>query len=217
MVEEAISQEEAAEKFYGFMIQKMKSGTSVDEITNELVDMGVDRKIADKLVKGSYDQITKVAEEKKATSQTLLPATLGGLLAALVGGAVWALIAEASGYEIGFMAIGMGILSGEVVVLCAQGKKGPPLQIIAVLSSILGILVANYIMFFNTVKELAIEEYGEEIVSLLSMFNSDLISTFFEGIGDIFSDGYGILWMILAIFTAWKIPRSVGIKSPASK
>lgn len=55
------------------------------------------------------------------SEQNLSLALVGGLIAALVGAAVWALLAMATGYYIGWMAVGVGFLVGGAVRFLGRG------------------------------------------------------------------------------------------------
>jgi len=110
------------------------------------------------------------------------------------------------------MAIGLGFLSGFAVVLAAQGKKGVPLQIIAVLSSLLGILVSKYMIFFHYFRQAIGNEYGQEAASNISFISEGFVQFFLsEGLKSMVS-GFDILWIILAVTFAWGIPKGMGIK-----
>ena len=52
-----------------------------------------------------------------------------------------------SDYEVGFVAWGIGFVAGSAVVLATRGAKGPRLQVIAVVSALLGILLGKYLSF----------------------------------------------------------------------
>jgi hypothetical protein len=59
-----------------------------------------------------------------AEEVSLTPAMLGGGLAAAAGGGIWGLIVIATGYVIGIMAWGIGLLAGCAVVFFHVVKKG---------------------------------------------------------------------------------------------
>jgi len=173
--------------------------------------MGIDKGNATDLVESIYVQVLKAAEEEQFTGSSMMPALVGGGLGALVGGVIWGLIVIATGYEIGFMAWGIGLLSGFAVVFFSKGRRGIPLQIIAVLSSVLGIAVSKYVTFFHFFKEAILKKYAVEIASNVSIFSEEVIYIFIDGIGSMVS-GFDILWVILAVITAWRIPKGIGLK-----
>jgi hypothetical protein len=134
-------------------------------------------------------------------STSLLPAIAAGLVAALVGGIIWGLIVKISDYEVGFVAWGIGFIAGTAVVLATRGAKGPRLQVIAVLAALLGILLGKYLSYAFIVQEEA-EAFGESI----GLFSGDMFSFFREDL-DIVFGLFDLLWVGLAVFTAWRIPQ----------
>lgn len=134
-------------------------------------------------------------------SSSLLPAIAAGLVAALVGGIVWGLIVKISDYEVGFVAWGIGFIAGTAVVLASRGAKGPRLQVIAVVSALLGILLGKYLSYAFVVQEEA-KSFGESI----GLVSGDMFSFFREDLDVVFSL-FDLLWVGFAVFTAWRIPR----------
>lgn len=130
-----------------------------------------------------------------------LPAIAAGLVAALVGGVVWGLIVKISDYEVGFVAWGIGFIAGTVVVLATRGAKGPRPQVIAVVSALLGILLGKYLSYAFVVQEEA-KSFGESI----GLVSGDMFSFFREDLDVVFSL-FDLLWVGLAVFTAWRIPQ----------
>jgi hypothetical protein len=206
-------QEETMKKLYAFVIEQMKAGLDQSAISQKLVETGMDRSDAAQLVEAMHAEILKASEKEQLANSSILPALFGGGLAAIVGGVIWGLIVIGTGYVIGFMAWGVGLLTGFGVVLFSSGKKGAPLQIIAALSSILGIIIGKYFTFFHYVKEAISKEYGARASSEISIFSERVIQFFVEEFGSMVS-GYDILWVILAVITAWRIPKGIGIKLP---
>lgn len=203
-----INNEEAVKGIYNFILEEMKQNKSKKEITEKIIKTGVERSDAVKIVNTVYDEIKIAIEKEQFTSESIIPALVGGLIAAVVGGVVWGGIVNISGYEIGYMAWGIGLLCGLSVSFFTKGKKGNPLQIIAVLSSILGILIGKYFYFYHVLKEVVMEEYG---VKILSIFSNEVIEFFMENIFSMV-DFFDIIWVVLAIVTAWKMLRISGVK-----
>ena len=134
-------------------------------------------------------------------SSSLLPAIAAGLVAALVGGIVWGLIVKISDYEVGIAAWGIGFIAGTAVVFATRGAKGQRLQVIAVVSALLGILLGKYLSYAFIVQEEA-ESFGESI----GLVSGDMFSFFREDLDSVFSL-FDLLWVGLAVFTAWRIPQ----------
>lgn len=134
-------------------------------------------------------------------SSSPLPAIAAGLVAALVGGVVWGLIVKISDYEVGFVAWGIGFIAGTAVVLASRGAKGPRLQVIAVVSALLGILLGKYLSYAFVVQEEA-KSFGESI----GLVSGDMFSFFRQDLDVVFSL-FDLLWVGFAVFTAWRIPQ----------
>lgn len=204
-------EKEAQETIVAFIIEKIKSGVDDTAIIQSLTEMGVDRNDAEILVREIHRGAIEVAEQQQFTSKTILPALAGAILAAIVSGFVWGWIVAITEYEIGFMAWGVGLITGYAVVLFSKGKRGIPLQVIAVLASIFGIIIGKYFTFVNILKEEVLKEYGVEVVSNIPIISGKMIGFFFEKFGVLVS-GFDILWVILAVITAWSIPKGMGLK-----
>ena len=134
-------------------------------------------------------------------SSSLLPAIAAGLVAALVGGIVWGLIVKISDYEVGFVAWGIGFIAGTAVVVASRGAKGRRLQVIAVVSALLGILLGKYLSYAFVVQEEA-KSFGQSI----GLVSGDMFSFFREDLDAVFSL-FDLLWVGFAVFTAWRIPQ----------
>ena len=205
------TEEDNVQKLYDFVLQEMKVGADKSTIVQKLVDMGVDRSDAISVVDTIYTETLKAANDQQFTSDAIIPAVIGGGLAALVGGGIWGMIVITTGYVIGFMAWGLGLLSGFAVVLFSRGRKGVPLQVIAVISSIFGIAIGKYFTFYYYFKKAIEKDQGIDVASNLSVFSEKIIQIFLSSIGSMLS-GFDILWVIFALITAWRIPKGIGFK-----
>ena len=74
--------------------------------------------------------------------QSLVGAIIGGLLGAVIGAGAWAGITIATQYQIGFMAIGVGILVGWLVRKLGHGMT-PAYGVIGAVFALLGCLAGN--------------------------------------------------------------------------
>lgn len=79
------------------------------------------------------------------SKQSLSLAILGGLAASIVAAIIWGLISFATGYQIGFMAIGVGFLVGYAVRYCGKGVT-IPFGIVGAVLSLFGCLLGNLFM-----------------------------------------------------------------------
>lgn len=146
------------------------------------------------------------AQHGGLSNAILLRAALATTAAAVLGGLVWGGIVAATGTEIGFVAWGIGLLTGGAAILLSKGERGLPLQLMAVVSSILGIAIGKYISFYVALKGVVAEESGAEAAESLSPFSSEVFSFFQEVSSEIFSP-FDLVWVGLAVFTAWRIPK----------
>jgi hypothetical protein len=189
-----------------FIAEQMRAGAEQEAIAGMLQERGLDRMQARNLVDTVYPELVRAAEAERYSPSALGPAIAGGLLAALVGGFAWGLIVILTDYEVGFVAWGVGFLAGLAVVRFAGGRKGVPLQVVAVVSSLLGIVLGKYISFAYFLKEAVKERFGEDI----SYFDSTIFNAFRDNLGDIFG-GFDLIWAALAVITAWRLTSPSGI------
>jgi hypothetical protein len=144
--------------------------------------------------------------EDSSTASWLVPAALGGLAAAVVGGIVWALIVRESEYELGIAAWGIGLLTGFAVLTLARGRRGPALQVVAVVAALVGIVIGKYLSYVWVGRDLVEQEFGAAAASEFSVFSTDMVRFFVEDLDQILS-AWDALWVGLAAFTAWRVPR----------
>ena len=215
MADDAEPRQEPVEDPQRFVVERMQAGDDQEAIAAQLEERGVERAEAQRIVGTTYDEVARVAEAEQYTPAALVPAIVGGLVAALVGAAAWAAIVVMTDYEIGFAAWGIGFLAGFAVVFFARGRKGLPLQVIAVAASIVGILLGKYASYVYVLKDVAREEAGEEAAAQVSLFSGETFRFFREDLDLVFS-GFDLLWIALAVITAWRIPRGLGLQLPRS-
>jgi hypothetical protein len=128
----------------------------------------------------------------------LLPAVGAGLVAAIACGAIWGLIVKWSEYEVGFVAWGIGFVVAMAVLFATRGARGIPYQAVAIVFALLGILLGKYLGYAFAVQEQA-EAAGVE----LGLFSSELRTFFREDLESVFGL-FDLLWIGLAVFTAWR-------------
>jgi uncharacterized membrane protein len=93
----------------------------------------------------------------------------GGLGAALIGSVVWALMTSLTGYQIGFMAIGVGFLVGYAVRRLGQGVD-PVFGFIGAGLALIGCVVGNLL----TTCVIASMEEGVPMMQVLGSLNLDV-------------------------------------------
>jgi hypothetical protein len=208
-----VSEKDVAQKIFQFVLQQMRSGKDKQAIATKLAEMGVDPVDSRQVVETVHADVMKAAEAQQVTSPSVVSALLGGALAAVLAGFLWALIVRLTDYEIGFMAWGLGLLVGAAVVIFAGGRRGRALQVVAVLASVGGILVAKYFIFVHVLRQAVLQQYGAEQAARVTLFSSRILGFFFEAITTVLS-GYDAIWVILAVLTAWRLPQGLGVRTP---
>ncbi|PZT52410.1 hypothetical protein DN757_27585 [Paenibacillus silvae] len=137
---------------------------------------------------------------------------IGGLIAAILGGVVWAAVAAMTEYEVGLIAILAGVLCGYAVVLFSNKQIATVHKIIAVVLSLIGILLGKYL----TVVYFTAQLYTD--MSMMNLvFNGEMISAFVETFTEYFSEPIDLLFVVLAIVSAWQIPGRMAKTSMASE
>ncbi|WP_055109264.1 hypothetical protein [Paenibacillus ihumii] len=134
-------------------------------------------------------------------SKNVMPG-LAALIAAIIGGAVWALIVVVTEYEVGIVAWAIGGLAAFAVSFFAK-RVTRAHQLLSVVASLLGILLGKYFV------------YGYFLIGeaegILSMFQLEVIRLFPQFFSSLFS-GMDIIFVLLAIITAWQLPVKLASK-----
>lgn len=206
--QQAEAGKQALEKLTAFVIEQARSGADKLTIKTRLMAGGIQEEIATELVERVW---ADVVTEEEFSLGSMLPAMVGGMIGAVIGGVIWGLIATASGYEIGWIAWGVGWLAGVGVVLFAGGRRGRPLQFVAVAAAVLGLLIGKYFTFFAALKQYMGAELGVEAVAEMSMFSVGVIQMFGANL-TLLVNGFDMLWIFLAVATAWGIPKVKELK-----
>jgi len=204
-IDEARSGREPTKDDIALVAEQMQVGTNPETIASMLEERGLDRTQARGLVDSVYPQLAGVAEAERYSGSALGPAIAGGLLAATVGGFLWGLIVIVTDYEVGIAAWGIGFVAGWTVVRFAGGAKGAPIQVVAVVSSLLGIVLGKYISYAYFFKQAVSDRFDIDI----SYFDAEIFRAFRENLGDVFG-GFDLVWAGLAVWTAWRLARPSG-------
>lgn len=119
---------------------------------------------------------------------------LYALIAAVIGGVAWGLIAILLNYELGLIAWAIGGMAGYAVVFASKESVNQKHQIIAVIASLLGIILGKYFSFGHDFNE-----------GFAGMFDGVTFAYFKAYFLELFG-GMDIIFVLLAIVTAWQIP-----------
>lgn len=130
-----------------------------------------------------------------------LPLALaGGAVGALVGAGVWAAIAVFTNFEVGYVAVLVGYLAGLGVRLGAGGARGKALQVMAAGLALGGLVVAKYFTFAHFFAQMLAEEGIQA-----GPFHPEILTVFPRALPEMLSP-FDLLWVALAMATAWKAP-----------
>ncbi len=143
---------------------------------------------------------------REVGSGELLTAVGAGLVAAVAGGVVWGLIGRWTNYEVAIAAWGIGFIVGTAVVYGSHGRRGLPLQLLAVVLALAGILIGKYLSFV-WVNQSDLDRLGIS----LPVFSRSTWDLFMDAKSNVLG-GWDLLWIGLAVVTAFRIPQVHRVK-----
>lgn len=146
------------------------------------------------------DKVLVELRSEQAAAGHFPAAIGGGIAAAVLCGAAWAAMVVLTDFEIGYAAVGVGIVVGWGVLLGARKKRGRELQWIALACSVLGLVLGKYF----TIAHLIITHVQD--AKDLSHFDPRLVPVFFKVLPSFLSP-FDALWVFIALRVAWRIPK----------
>ncbi len=201
-----ITPEEFWKQIYAIVIGEMRNGAPVDEIAHKLMEeLGIEFQDAQEIANRVSGEVVKLVAEQTPNKDDAIRGMVGGLLAALFGGIAWGLLVLILGLELGIVAWLMGYLCGMAALGFSGGKRGPLMQLIAVATSLAGIMFGKYLSFFFVLNKLAKEQLGHGI-SMSIMLTHKFFGYFVESI-----DLFDAFWILIASYTAFRITGGAGI------
>jgi len=109
-------------------------------------------------------------QQRLESEQNLAMGSIGGFVAAVVGAGVWAGITVATGYQIGFMSIGVGFLVGFAVRTLGKGITST-FGVVGATFSLLGCALGNLL----AVTAMVASEQGVSFLDAVVQLNAGLI------------------------------------------
>jgi signal peptidase I len=103
-----------------------------------------------------------------------------------------------TGYEAGIVALAVGLLAAFAIHVATGGRRGPELQIVAVGTALLGIVIGKYLGF-------AFE--AREVFPDVGLLSGEMLRLFRDALHDILGL-FDLLWIGLAVTAAW-----IGLKA----
>ncbi|MEW6534359.1 MAG: hypothetical protein AB1454_01920 [Candidatus Auribacterota bacterium] len=205
---------ESLKKISAFILKQMQKGKTRAEITQQFVEQGIEETTASGMVDEYCDIFVRRSISEQWTAFSLIPSIIGGLIAAIVGGLAWGLIVKHTEYELGLAAVGVGWLCAWSILFFNNGKKGVPVQIIAGLTSIAGILIGKYCFYFFQVQKIIETQHGAIMSTMVSPFSIEVMKGFIPYLIDMTAQpgvAYDVLWILFAVGSTWRITRSLNL------
>ena len=116
-------------------------------------------------------------------------ALLAGGVAAVVGGIAWGLVVKWTDYEVGILALGIGLLTAFAVDRSTGGRRGRDLQIVGVGTALVGILIGKYLSFAFV---------AQDIFPGVGVLSGEMFRLFRDALHEIFGL-FDLIWIALAV------------------
>ena len=130
------------------------------------------------------------------SEQNLLAGALGGIVASIGGAAAWAMVTVVTGYQIGFMAIGVGLLVGYAVRFLGKGIT-PPFGIVGGALALVGCAVGNLLAVTAIIAGNDDVPLLEALTQLTPALSWDLMVAFFSPMD--------LLFYAIAVYEDYKL------------
>lgn len=85
---------------------------------------------------------------------SITSAAVGAAIGAALGGAIWAAIVHFTGFEVGYVAVGVGALAGFGAVTAAKGQTSRNTGVAAAVCAVLAILGAKYVVVYTVLSQM---------------------------------------------------------------
>lgn len=190
-----------------FVARQLENGMDNEAIIGELGKSGIQENAARQLVESVSQDALAGALHPGADSSSIVPAILGGSVAAIICGCIWYGLVVLTHYEFGMVAWGLGAAVGLAVIICSKGERGSTQQTVAVALSIFGVLVGKYLIYGHMVRLWA-EQLGRQTAANVSVLSPGMMSDFLSNMGEVFG-AFDLFWIGLAVYSAWKITDDV--------
>lgn len=157
---------------------------------------------------------TRPASAGPASGADILGGLLAGAVAAIAASAVWYGVVVATEYQVGIVAIAVGFLVGQGVVLGARRHGHVALVAISVVLTLLALAVSEYLIVVHIVnQELAAEGASVDVLQPLGL----VVEVITESLK---ADPLTLVFWAIALFQAFIIPArmigNLGRRDPAA-
>lgn len=176
-----------------------KRTNAIPSFEGQCADFQKDEELEKMAPTPQWDSVSAQADKEQLLAEQNLPKAVGlGILACLVGAAVWGLVSYSTGYQIGYMAIGIGFLVGLAV---RQGNGITP--IFGIIGAVLSLLSCVMGDFFSIVALVAQEFDVSFMEALTGIDYGDMASIMLENAASMTILFYGI-----ALYEGYKLSFS---------
>ncbi|MBP2658681.1 MAG: hypothetical protein H6Q69_1713 [Firmicutes bacterium] len=138
------------------------------ETTNQNGVLEIERRSLNEVTIQSYKQ-------EMREKQNIYKGSIGGGIAALVGAITWAVITEMTGYQIGWMAVGVGLLVGYSVRIMGKGVD-MVFGVVGAILALIGCLGGNILTVAFDISS----NHGTPILSVISQMNVQVLINIIE-------------------------------------
>ncbi|HEX7839359.1 MAG TPA: hypothetical protein VF469_17900 [Kofleriaceae bacterium] len=145
--------------------------------------------------------------EEQQRSARIAPAITLGLAGAVAGAAVWAGIAIATDFAIGYIAVLVGFLAGYGVRRGVGRARTPLVRWIAIGCAVIGLLLAKFVIVVHVVKTVLAQMNGIDMPYLDPIWFKVFWKTFPETL-----TAFDALWLVLAVSAAARQVRPVQLQ-----
>jgi hypothetical protein len=145
------------------------------------------------------------APTRPASATDLLGGFLAGLVAAILATGIWYAVVTISQYQLGIVAIVVGFLIGQGVLLGAGRRGSPFLILISVALTLVALVVSEYLIVVHFVnEELAAEGAVIDMVQPVGLMAEVVVES-------VKADPLTLVFWAIALFQAFTIPaRALG-------
>jgi hypothetical protein len=146
-------------------------------------------------------QVSGVVARNTITTDALLMAAAAGLATAIVCAIAWAVITDATHYELGIVASLIGYAVGKAVFAGAGKRRGRALQVLAVVLSLVGVLGGKFGLLGMQISRL-LKQHGQE--ASFGHIATVLMKAMLTAPGDLFN-AFDLVWIGIAVYAAWRL------------
>ena len=145
---------------------------------------------------------------REGSTLGLVGTASGVLIAAFSGTLLWGQLALWTGYELAWLAIGIGVLTGLATRLLASNEQSLSVQMLAASAALVGVVAGKYYIYALFLKAAISDAFGTQAAAEFSLFSSATFNFLKEDTGAVVG-ALDAVWLGIAMFIAWRIPQNI--------